>query len=84
MTVFLVGSYRIWVLCCLWAWFLVPIGAPEVTYPQALGVVAGWLLMRGVPQELVEPPRERVLLLFGLSGIVHLWGYLLMRIGELL
>lgn len=35
---FATALIRAWAFCKIWAWFLVPVGLPDVTYLTAIGV----------------------------------------------
>lgn len=64
--------YRGWVLSYLWKWFLVPIGFPELSLPQCIGIALAVAFLTHQHQREAEDKRtdnEKIV-----AGVIYVLG----------
>jgi len=54
----LVGMLRAKILVSMWAWFVVPLGAPDLTFAVAFGLMLTIGLVRGISHEILQDRGE--------------------------
>lgn len=84
---FTISGFDAWVMLCYWRWFAVPLGAPSMSFVQALGL--SWLAAKATQRRIDgtkkddRPDDHMAIPKHVLSTVLMLvFGYVLARIGE--